>query len=100
MGLAAFLASPTVRRLFVFVLTSAAVALNHRLNLGMDVTEIGSLVALAVAYLAQSAATDRARIQAEAEAAAAAAAGAVRTVQDAAAVLGQSRGSGAEGGQR
>jgi hypothetical protein len=83
----AFLSNPTVRRLAVTGASAAVVALNHKLGLGLDTTEIGGLVALAIGYLLQSAATDKARIVSEANAAAAAASAKVVTVDDAAKVL-------------
>lgn len=83
-----FLTSPTVRRILVALSTGAVVALNKRLGLELDATEVGSLVTLAVAYLAQSVVMDRARILAQAEADGAAAAAAVQTVEDAKKALG------------
>lgn len=83
----AFLSNPTVRRLAVTGASAAVVALNHRFGLGLGTEDIAGLVALALGYLVQSAATDRARIISEANAAAAVAAGKVQTVEDAAKVL-------------
>jgi hypothetical protein len=85
----AFLSNPTVRRLAVSGATALVIALNKRLGLNLDVSEVGGLVALVLGYLAQSAAVDRARIISEANAAATAAAGKVTTPADAAAVLSQ-----------
>lgn len=87
-SLTAALTNPTVRRLAVSGAAAAVVALNHKLGLGLDTSDIGGLVALALGYLVQSAAVDRARIITEANAAAATAAAKVVTVADAAAVLG------------
>ena len=68
--IAAFLSNPTVRRLAVTGLTAAIVAGNKKFNLGLDTMDIGGLVTLALGYLLQSAATDRARIMSDAQAAA------------------------------
>lgn len=83
----AFLSNPTVRRLAVAGITAALVASNKKLGLGLDSVDIGGLVTLALGYLLQSAATDRARILAEAKAAGDAAAGQVSSVEDAAKAL-------------
>jgi predicted secreted protein len=85
----AFLSNPTVRRLAIAGLTAAVVALNKKLALGLENVDVGALVTLALGYLLQSAATDRARIMADAQSAADAAAAAVKTVEDAAKVLEQ-----------
>lgn len=79
--------NPTVRRLVVAGIAAAVVALNKKLGLNLDAEAIGGLVALAVAYLLQSAAVDRARIIADAKAAGDEAAAKVVTVEDAAKVL-------------
>jgi len=76
-----------VRRLLMTALAAGVVALNRKFGLDLNAEEIAALAALALGYLAQSAAVDRARILAAGQAAADAAAGKVETAADAAAVL-------------
>lgn len=85
--LKALLVSPTVRRLAVTMLTGGIISLNHKAGLNLDTADIGGLVTLAVAYLAQSVTKDRAAIISQAKAAGEEAAAKVQTVDDAAKVL-------------
>jgi hypothetical protein len=54
----AFLASPTGRRLLVFVLGFLTVSLNKRLGLELDAQSLATDVVLVLGYIGQSAFTD------------------------------------------
>ena len=74
--------NPSLKRLAVATAGSAAIALNKKLGLGLDATDIMALAGIVVAFLAQSAIVQKAKI------AGAAAAAAVATPEDAAKALG------------
>jgi len=49
------LANPSLKRFIVTIATAAVVALNKKLGLSLEVADVASIVALAVAFLGQSA---------------------------------------------
>lgn len=61
--------SPTVRRLAVTLATTAILALNRKLGLGLEQADVLALAGLVVAYLAQSGYVSAAKAKAEADAA-------------------------------
>lgn len=56
--IAAFLASPAVKRLAVTLIGAATIALNNKLGLNLDSAEIASLAALILGFVIQSAAKE------------------------------------------
>ncbi len=56
--LAELLTNPSLKRYAVGTGTAALIALNKKLGLGMDSTEIIALVSLAIAFIGQSAAKE------------------------------------------
>lgn len=72
--LLAFLKSGTFRRIVVFVVGLAVVALNRRFGLDLQTEEIAGVVVLAITYLLQSASKEKVLGKAEADGKAAAAA--------------------------
>lgn len=62
---------PSVKRLLVFLGTSAIITLNKKFNLNLDLTDLGMLTSLAAVYLGQSAVVSKAKAAAEAAAVAA-----------------------------
>lgn len=76
----------TVKRFATFVVTFAIIALNKKLNLGLDDATIGILAATAIGFIFQSAANEAHQVRSDAIAAGAQAASNV-TELDAAAKL-------------
>jgi hypothetical protein len=74
--------NPSMKRLGVTVAGSAAIALNKKLGLGLDANDILALAGVVVAYLAQSAVVQKAKLAGEQASAA------VVTPADAAKALG------------
>jgi hypothetical protein len=74
--------SGSLKRLGTFALTSGVIAVNKKLDLGLEAGDIAALVALALGYITQSMVHEKAKLAGEQAAAA------VVTTKDAAAVLG------------
>lgn len=81
--------NPAVKRLGVFLVTSAIIALNKKLGLGLGEVEIGALTTAAVGYLIQSGIKSAAQVKADAAQAGADAAAQVGNLEAAAAELGK-----------
>lgn len=74
--------NPSLKRLAVAAAGSAAIALNKKLGLGLDATDVMTLGGIVIAFLAQSAVVQKAKLAGEQAAAA------IVTPADAAALLG------------